>query len=109
MRSPPREYPLPARLIPGVFPFVNKQLSRVKKKKKKKSAAYLALRSFDSLLYRTLCYPQKSGLVTAGHFIRMTVTGGGGEHCRFDVCPRGKKGAKTPDECMLFFRSDDKM
>ena len=25
------------------------------------------------------------------------------------VCPRGKKGAKTPHECMLFFRSDDKM
>ena len=32
-----------------------------------------------------------------------------GKHCRFDVCPRGKQGAKTPDECMLFFRLDDKM
>ena len=104
MRSPPREYPLPARLIPGVFPFVNKQLSRVKKKIRGvlgSSLVWLFIVSDTMLPLKE--WPWYSWSFYSNDRVRE------GKHCRFEVCPRGKKGAKTPDECMLFFRSDDKM
>ena len=100
----PREYPLPARLIPGVFPFVNKQLSRVKKKIRGvlgSSLVWLFLVSDTMLSLKE--WPRYSWSFYSNNRVRE------GKHCRFDFCSRGKQGAKTPDECMLFFRLDDKM
>ena len=96
--------PLPARLIHGVFPFVNKPLSAVKKKKKNPRRTWLFARLALYCIWHYVIL-KRVALLQLVILFEWPCQGG----VTLWVCPRGKKGAKTPHQFMFFFRSDDKM